>query len=123
MSDSQARPYIGGQAVIEGVMMRSPQSFSIVVRRKSGELMVRERPVTRSEGSPMLRWPLVRGVATLVESVKLGSEALRFSSEIYERDHAEDEVEPPRVRGSVSTLAWWMVALATHDPDAASASG
>jgi len=120
MSDTQARPYIGGQAVIEGVMMRSPQSFSIVVRRKSGELVVRERPVTKAEGSPMKRWPLIRGVASLVESIKMGSEALRFSSEIYEQDHDDEEAQPPRATGALSTLAWWMVALATHDPDTAS---
>src|SRR5262249_22799541 len=93
MSETEQRPYIGGQAVIEGVMMRSPESFSIVVRRKTGELVVRERPVsknrTRSRG--VARWPFLRGVATLVESVKLGSEALRFSSEIYERDHSDDD--------------------------------
>src|SRR5688500_13682784 len=90
MSEAEQRPYIGGQAVIEGVMMRSPRSFSIVVRRKSGELVVRERPVSRKAavGGPW-QWPFLRGVASLVEAVKLGSEALRFSSEIYERDHFE----------------------------------
>jgi uncharacterized protein YqhQ len=119
MSDIQARPYIGGQAVIEGVMMRSPQSFSIVVRRKSGELVVRERPVTKGSARPVMRWPLVRGVVTLVESIKLGSEALRFSSEIYERDHADEAEGPPRVAGTgvLSTLAWWMVAIATREPE------
>jgi len=81
MAEIEQRPYIGGQAVIEGVMMRSPQSFSIVVRRKSGELVVRERPVSKKAGgsSGFSRWPFTRGVATLVEAVKLGSEALRFS--------------------------------------------
>src|SRR5690349_11556677 len=88
MSETRERPYIGGQAVIEGVMMRSPRSFSIVVRRKSGELVVRERPVSRSAsvGGPW-QWPFLRGVGSLVEAVKLGSEALRFSSEIYEKDN------------------------------------
>jgi len=124
MSDSEQRPYIGGQAVIEGVMMRSPRSFSIVVRRKSGELVVRERPVSRgaAPGRPW-RWPFVRGVASLVEAVKLGSEALRFSSEIYERDHFD---APPRplgaagsalrlVGGALRALAHTVVALATGE--------
>jgi uncharacterized protein YqhQ len=124
MSDSEQRPYIGGQAVIEGVMMRSPRSFSIVVRRKSGELVVRERPVSRgaAPGGPW-RWPFVRGVASLVEAVKLGSEALRFSSEIYERDHFD---APPRplgaagsalrlVGGALRALAHTVVALATGE--------
>ena len=122
MSDIEKRPYIGGQAVIEGVMMRSPKSFSIVVRRKSGELMVRERPTSPHDGPSrgITRWPFVRGVITMVEAVKLGSEALRFSSEIYERDHTDDDAPvPPRVSkgGALSTLAFAMVALALHEPD------
>jgi len=80
-------------------MMRSPRSFSIVVRRKTGELVVRERPVSKNAApGGFARWPFVRGVATLVEAVKLGSEALRFSSEIYEKDHFDDS-PPPRSAG------------------------
>jgi len=124
MSDSEQRPYIGGQAVIEGVMMRSPRSFSIVVRRKSGELVVRERPVSKSAsvGGPW-QWPFLRGVGSLVEAVKLGSEALRFSSEIYEKDHFGDS---PAIGaaggvlrtalGALRTLAYAVALLATEEP-------
>jgi uncharacterized protein YqhQ len=121
MSETAERPYIGGQAVIEGVMMRSPRSFSIVVRRKTGELVVRERPVSKSAApGGFARWPFVRGVATLVEAVKLGSEALRFSSEIYEKDHLDDSPPPrsgSRGGGALSALAYSVAALATGDPD------
>jgi uncharacterized protein YqhQ len=125
MSQSEQRPYIGGQAVIEGVMMRSPRSFSIVVRRKSGELVVRERPVSRkaAPGGPW-QWPFLRGVASLVEAVKLGSEALRFSSEIYERDHFGAPQTPLGAAGSALSLigsalrglAYTVVNLATQEP-------
>jgi len=125
MSESEQRPYIGGQAVIEGVMMRSPKSFSIVVRRKSGELVVRERPVSRraAPGGPW-QWPFLRGVASLVEAIKLGSEALRFSSEIYERDHFDAPQRPLGAAGSmlrlvgdaVRALAYTVVNLATDQP-------
>ncbi|HTQ45066.1 MAG TPA: DUF1385 domain-containing protein [Polyangiaceae bacterium] len=81
------RPYIGGQAVLEGVMMRAPRSFAVVVRRRDGSLLVRERGMTEGPHG-MLRWPLLRGVASLVESLKLGSEALRFSAEQMEKDLA-----------------------------------
>src|SRR5690349_6781262 len=68
---NEKRPYIGGQAVIEGVMMRSPKSFAIVVRRKSGELVVRERPIDADDPagakSKPSSWPLLRGVFSLVE--------------------------------------------------------
>ena len=89
------RPYIGGQAVIEGVMMRSPGSMSIVCRRRSGELVVRERPIPTSPKG-VRTWPLVRGVATVVESLRLGSQALRWSAALYEDDiRNEDQGDPP----------------------------
>lgn len=79
------RPYIGGQAVLEGVMMRSPTSFAVVVRRADGSLHVRERAMPDGrKGAAKL--PLARGIASLVESLKLGGEALRFSAEQMERD-------------------------------------
>ena len=46
------RPYIGGQAVIEGVMMRSPGSLTVVCRRRSGALVVRERPMPAAAKGP-----------------------------------------------------------------------
>lgn len=86
----RARPYIGGQAVIEGVMMRSPGSLSIVCRRVNGELVVREQPMPGPSKGPR-SWPLLRGMVTLVESIRLGSRALRWSAELYEKDMREQE--------------------------------
>jgi uncharacterized protein YqhQ len=80
-----SRPYIGGQAVLEGVMMRAPKSFAVVVRRRDGSLFVRER-ATPDVRRGIARWPFVRGVVSLVESLRLGSEALRFSIEQMEAD-------------------------------------
>ena len=86
---SSSRPYIGGQAVLEGVMMRAPKSFAVVVRRRDGSLQVRERAMAvRARG--FAGWPLVRGIATLVESLRLGGEALRFSADWLERDLAAE---------------------------------
>jgi uncharacterized protein YqhQ len=82
-----ARPYIGGQAVLEGVMMRAPRSFAVVVRRRDGSLDVHERAMVDKAGM-VSRLPLVRGVASLVESLRLGSEALRFSVAKMEKDYA-----------------------------------
>lgn len=85
-----AGPYIGGQAVLEGVMMRSPTSFAVVVRRRDGSLHVRERGMTDTRKG-FAKLPLARGVSSLVESLKLGGESLRFSAEQMERDlEAED---------------------------------
>ncbi len=85
-----ARPYIGGQAVLEGVMMRAPTSFAVVVRRKDGTLLVRERGMLDARAG-WAKWPLVRGIASLVESLRLGSEALRFSSDLYIEDLEAEE--------------------------------
>jgi len=115
MSKTEQRPYIGGQAVIEGVMMRSPRSFSIVVRRRAGVLVVRERPISGGPKS-WLAWPLVRGCTALVEAVKLGAEALRFSSKLYEEDMLAAEAAAPK-GGALSTLALPMALLATGDPE------
>src|SRR6185436_5540371 len=87
---TESRPYIGGQAVIEGVMMRSPGSMSIVCRRRSGELVVRERPMS-STAEGWKKLPFLRGVATVVESLKLGSGALRWAAELFEKDLIEEE--------------------------------
>ncbi len=67
--------------------MRAPRSFAVVVRRADGSLTVRERAMVERPAG-FSRWPLVRGVASLVESLRLGGEALRFSLEQMERDLA-----------------------------------
>jgi len=69
------RPYIGGQAVLEGVMMRAPRSFAIVLRRRDGSLVVREREVV-SDTHGWRKLPFLRGINAIVESLKLGGEAL-----------------------------------------------
>ena len=66
-------------------MMRSPTSFAVVLRRRDGSLHVRERAMPDGRKG-IAKWPLVRGMASLVESLKLGSEALKFSAEQMERD-------------------------------------
>src|SRR3954469_9579811 len=120
--DGVARPYIGGQALIEGGMMRSPHCFSAVVRRKSGSLVVREMPMADLRKGK-LAWPLVRGVAALVEALKLGSAALRFSAEQFEQDlensEAAGESVKPASRPGPSTLSLLslpIIALLTNAP-------
>jgi uncharacterized protein YqhQ len=77
-----ARPYIGGQAVLEGVMMRSPKSFVVAVRRPDAQIVVREQAwETLLGGIKPLRWPLLRGAIVLVESLWNGLSALNFSAE------------------------------------------
>lgn len=81
MQDS-SRPYIGGQAVIEGVMMRAPKCLSVAVRRPDGSIVVREGPLrARLLNGPYSKIFGLRGVLMLFESLSLGYGALRFSAE------------------------------------------
>lgn len=120
--DGVSRPYIGGQALIEGVMMRSPHCYSAVVRRKSGALVVRELPMNDLRKGK-LAWPLIRGVVAMVEALKLGSASLRFSAEQFEQDLEDEETSgvksAPRSTGP-STLALMslpIIALLTSNPE------
>ncbi len=126
-----ARPYIGGQAVLEGVMMRAPTSFAIVVRRKDGSLVVRERAVEDGR-TGLARLPLVRGIASLVESLKLGSESLRFSVEQMEEDLNAEETaaakatpksKAPSVLNVLTAFGYSLFSMATTDDGASAVSG
>jgi uncharacterized protein YqhQ len=120
--DGVARPYIGGQALLEGVMMRSPHAFSAVVRRRDGSLVVRERPMADLRKG-VRAWPIVRGMMALVEALKLGSQALRFSADIYERDLEEEEKKEATKAKAASTttllsaLALPIIQLMTAAPE------
>jgi uncharacterized protein YqhQ len=72
---------VGGQAVIEGVMMRSPRSMAVAVRKPDGEIVVKRKGLTfLSEKSLPGRLPLLRGVLTLISALVLGIQALNFSA-------------------------------------------
>jgi len=91
-----ARPFpetIGGQAVLEGVMMRAPRSMAVAVRKRDGSILVRETPWEPVWARlTFLRWPFLRGAVMLVESLWNGLQALSFSAEQAE---LEDEGGDP----------------------------
>jgi len=81
---------VGGQAVIEGVMMRSPSSLAIVLRRIDGSLLVKEGAwVSVWNRWKFLRKPFFRGIVVLAESLVNGVSALSFSADIASQDDAE----------------------------------
>lgn len=91
---SESKPYIGGQAVIEGVMMRAPGCLSVAVRRPDGSLAVREGPLrSKLLTGPMSKIPGLRGVVMLVESLSLGFRALQFSAEQQMNEEERKEAE------------------------------
>lgn len=82
---------IGGQAVIEGVMMRVPTSIVIAVRRPDSEIVVRrERLTPLKERFPPFKLPVLRGIAVLAESLIWGMKALTYSAnQAIETDDGE----------------------------------
>jgi uncharacterized protein YqhQ len=85
---------VGGQAVLEGVMMRGVSTWAVAVRRPSGEIEVSSEPVVSIvKRHPALRWPVIRGAVALVESLRLGVRALGISAnaQAVEDEHGECE--------------------------------
>ena len=74
---------VGGQAVMEGVMMRAPHSYCVAVRRANGEIVTTEMPLARmSEQYKIYRLPIFRGIGTLYQAMKLGVKALQYSANV-----------------------------------------
>lgn len=95
---------VGGQAVIEGIMMRAPRTFTIVVRKPDGELSVREdRWYSPMEKWPLLKKPLLRGCIVLYEALFNGIQALTYSAQ--EALGEEEEKLGPWALGGTIALA------------------
>jgi uncharacterized protein YqhQ len=85
---------VGGQAVLEGVMMRSPHAWAIACRKPSGEVVTMSEPLERaSEKHKWMAWPIVRGVMTLGYAMALGYRALRFSANVAIEDLMQDDAD------------------------------
>jgi uncharacterized protein YqhQ len=79
--ESGEETLVGGQAVMEGVMMRAPHSYCVAVRKANGEIVTDESPLPRvSEKYPIFKLPILRGLGTLGQAMGLGFKALRFSA-------------------------------------------
>lgn len=85
---------VGGQAVMEGVMMRTPSAYAIACRKSDGEIITTAESLPKwSDKYKWLGWPVLRGGATLIQSMALGIKALNFSARIYEEDlKAQEEL-------------------------------
>ncbi len=103
---------VGGQAVIEGVMMRSPHAYCISVRKPSGEITARRESIERpSERHKIFKWPVLRGLGTLGQALTLGVVSLKFSADTMLEAEAEKTNQPApdanRKKGEVSN---WLMA-------------
>ena len=87
----------GGQALIEGIMMRGPKKQAIVVRQPDGQMAIRESELKFIKDKyPLLGLPLVRGVVTFLASMVEGVKALMYSAEFYPEDEDAQAEEPSK---------------------------
>ena len=90
--ESSFRTTIGGQALIEGILMRGPEKQAIVVRNQNGGLEVQEQTRTfTKENYPILGIPFLRGIVSFVGSLVVGIKALSWSAEFYPEDEEESK--------------------------------
>jgi|AMWB02.1.fsa_nt_gi uncharacterized protein YqhQ len=104
---------IGGQAVIEGVMMRAPRSIAIAVRRPNGEIVVkRDRVVPLAERFPLLKLPVIRGAVALFSSLLIGLKALSFSaSEAAAEGEEKEEISALAMGGTMAVALLFGILL------------
>jgi len=104
--ESGEETLVGGQAVLEGVMMRSPHAWAIACRKPSGEVVTMSEPLERpSEKHKWMAWPIVRGVMTLGYAMNLGYRALRFSANVAIEDMMQEDVQKSRIEATAPVVA------------------
>ena len=104
--ESGEETLVGGQAVMEGVMMRAPHSYCVAVRKPSGEIVTEEQPIERmSEKYPLFKKPILRGLGMLGQAMTLGYRALKFSANAALDDGAAKDGAKP-----VELSSWLMTA-------------
>ena len=104
--ESGEETLVGGQAVLEGVMMRSPHAWAIACRKPSGEVVTMSEPLERpSEKHKWMAWPIVRGVMTLGYAMNLGYRALRFSANVAIEDMMQEDVQKSRMEATAPVVA------------------
>lgn len=86
---------IGGQALIEGIMMRGPESVGIAVRKPDGEIEIKVNPIENlTTKNKFFKLPFVRGVVALLDSMVLGTKSLMYSADFFEDE--ENPSEPSK---------------------------
>ncbi len=97
MSKKEHKTSIGGQAVLEGVMMRGPKEIAVAVRKSSGEIIVDKKPVSSIlQKNKFLKLPIIRGIVSFIESMVLGVRTLMFSAELYDLEEEDPTYQPSK---------------------------
>src|SRR6476620_102712 len=105
MSTPERDLIVGGQAVIEGVMMRTPNAYAIAVRKADGTIVNTAARLPKwSDKYPLLKWPVLRGGAVLVQSMGLGIKALNYSANEAFAEVEEAKAEEVKVALSPAVI-------------------
>ncbi len=102
--------YYGGQAVMEGVMMRGRKSIAVAVRKPNGEISLTSQPLASMYKGRARNWPFVRGIIVLIETLALGTQSLLHSAQIAAAEE-EENISPSVLWGSVVIAVAFAVAL------------
>jgi uncharacterized protein YqhQ len=103
---------IGGQAVIEGVMMRAPGSLAIAVRKPDSSIVIRrEKLVPLKERFRPLGWPVLRGIGVLIESLVWGMKALTYSANLAVEAEEEGDAEEGKSSKSSKEMGGFAIAI------------
>ena len=112
--------YYGGQAVIEGVMMRGIDRWAVAVRRPDGDIWLEcHHTSTAPSRRPWLKWPLLRGCYALVDSLSIGMRALGISANQSVPDDEEEELSGAAVGASMAFAALLFIGIFIFLPSAA----
>ena len=115
--DGERKTHIGGQALIEGVMMRGKLGWAAAIRKPDGSIYVEENPLSKKERPSWMSWPLVRGCVAFVDSLVLGFKALEVAAnnaydqegytyaELQKRAEKADSAAPGPDEGRGSSIA------------------
>jgi len=90
MAKTKRKTTIGGQALIEGIMMKGPHKIATAIRKPDGEITIRTKKLKSVFNNSILKKPIIRGSAALIEAMLIGVKELMYSAEFYEEEIEED---------------------------------
>ena len=103
--------YYGGQAVIEGVMMRGRENVAVAVRRPDGEINVTNQPLASIYKGHLRNWPFIRGIIVLIETLALGTKAMLHSAQVVAAEEDEKGISPTLLWGGMAIAVAFAVGL------------
>ncbi len=107
MSEQNNRPPYGGQAIIEGVMMRGLHVFAVACRKPDGSIALDTEDLNLSWISKLswMKRPFLRGMFALIDAMALGTKALRFSANIQLEEEAQQQEAPSKPKNAINDIA------------------